>query len=123
MSGRDENTRACNIQAENRAAQIAALNDAFRAGASSGTFAITQGVIALGRGAVVQIMERVQSFTAFYTDNDPYGERDFGAFEWLGQLIYWKIDYYDRQMWQGSPDPADPAVTTRVLTIMLASEY
>lgn len=92
MSGRDENTRACTIQAENRAAQIAALNDAFRAVASSGTVAITQGVIALGRGAVVQIMERVQSFTAFDTDNDPYGERDFGAFEWQGSRIFWKID-------------------------------
>jgi hypothetical protein len=123
MSGRDENTRACNIQAENRAAQIAALNDTFRAGASSGTVAITHGIITLGRGAVVEIMERVQSFRAFSADNDPYGERDFGAFEWLGHRIFWKIDYYDRQMWQGSPDPADPDVTTRVLTIMLASEY
>ncbi|MFZ2108608.1 MAG: DUF3768 domain-containing protein [Roseiarcus sp.] len=34
-----------------------------------------------------------------------------------------KIDYYDRATEMGSPDPADPAATTRVLTIMLADEY
>jgi len=34
-----------------------------------------------------------------------------------------KIDYYDRATEAGSPDPADPAVTTRVLTLMRADEY
>lgn len=37
--------------------------------------------------------------------------------------IIWKIDYYDHDCAGGSPNPADPAVTTRVLTIMLAGEY
>jgi hypothetical protein len=31
--------------------------------------------------------------------------------------------YYDRKTEFGSSDPADPAVTTRVLTIMRADEY
>jgi hypothetical protein len=36
---------------------------------------------------------------------------------------FWKIDSYDRNTEFGSPDPADPDVTTRVLTIMRADEY
>jgi hypothetical protein len=55
--------------------------------------------------------------------NDPYGERDFGAFELAGEKLIWKIDYYDRMLRDASPDPADPAVTRRVLTLMLASDY
>jgi hypothetical protein len=37
--------------------------------------------------------------------------------------IVWKIEYYDRELKSGSPDPADESVTTRVLTVMLAEEY
>ncbi|WP_254913113.1 DUF3768 domain-containing protein [Novosphingobium sp. B 225] len=33
------------------------------------------------------------------------------------------MDAYDRDLRFGSPDPDNPAVTRRVLTIMLASEY
>jgi hypothetical protein len=31
--------------------------------------------------------------------------------------------YFDRNLKYHSPDPTDPAVTTRVITVMLADEY
>lgn len=40
-----------------------------------------------------------------------------------GRQLFWKIDYFDAAMEFGSEDPADPSKTTRVLTIMLSSEY
>jgi Protein of unknown function (DUF3768) len=37
--------------------------------------------------------------------------------------VFWKLDYYDRQMEFASDDAANPAITRRVLTIMLSDEY
>ena len=62
-------------------------------------------------------------FDSFTEDNDPHGEHDFGAFDFKDERIFWKIDYYDAACEYGCEDPADPSKTTRVLTIMLASEY
>lgn len=101
----------------------ARLNDDFRQGRSAGRLFVTPGIIRHSRGAPDHILTRVRQFDAFTTDNDPYGEHDFGALDWNGERVFWKIDYYDRDCSAGSHDPADPNVTTRVLTIMLASEY
>jgi hypothetical protein len=37
--------------------------------------------------------------------------------------VFWKIDYCDRAVHYGSEDPADRSQTTRILTVMLSSEY
>ena len=63
------------------------------------------------------------TFSAFTPENDPHGEHDFGSFALAGRKLFFKIDYFDATMQFGSEDPADPAKTTRVLTIMLAEEY
>ncbi len=106
------------------ASRIRDLNDAMRkTGISSGRWMMTAGVQALGPDFVFLAMRAVQTFSAFTDDNDPYGEHDFGAFEIGGERLFWKIDYYDKGLCAGSDDPSDPTVTTRVLTIMLASEY
>jgi hypothetical protein len=60
---------------------------------------------------------------AHLAHNDPYGEHDFGALDYAGAKLFWKVDCYDKSLSAGSPDPTDPNVTTRILTIMLASEY
>lgn len=56
-------------------------------------------------------------------DNDPYGEADFGKVECAGEEFFWKIDYYDLEMKNASEDPANPALTKRVMTVMKASDY
>jgi hypothetical protein len=100
---------------------IRALNDEFRKTLRGGRVVVTGGIAARADANI--IIDRVKSFDAFSTDNDPYGEHDFGALDEGGDQVFWKIDYYDSDLNAGSPDPADQAVTTRVLTIMLAEEY
>ena len=48
---------------------------------------------------------------------------DFGAFDFDGVEVFFKIDYFDKEFKFHSPNPGDPAVTERVITIMLAEEY
>ncbi|MCB9947257.1 MAG: DUF3768 domain-containing protein [Rhodospirillaceae bacterium] len=104
--------------------RIRVLNDTFRADPlRHGRLMVTAGVDAKGPAFVAAAVAAVAAFNTFTADNDPYGEHDFGAFDLEGERLYWKIDYYDRDLQFGSPDPANPAVTTRVLTIMLRDEY
>jgi hypothetical protein len=105
------------------AEKIRDLNDAFRRSFAAGNVYLTRGVAALPEPERAAIMGRVRAFDAFTADNDPYGEHDFGSFEHGGRKIFWKVDCYDCALNQGSPNPADPSVTSRVLTVMLAEEY
>jgi Protein of unknown function (DUF3768) len=84
---------------------------------------ITPGVAALGPEAVERIVKTIVVFDDFCHANDPHEEHDFGAFEVEGNKIFFKIDYFDESLTYHSPDPADPSVTKRVITIMLAEEY
>jgi Protein of unknown function (DUF3768) len=102
---------------------IRELNDAFRKTFAGGRVTMTAGVAALPDMVKAAALQQVAAFDAFTEDNDPHGEHDFGSFEHSGHTIFWKIDLYDKKLEFGSPDPADPAVTTRVLTILLAEEY
>ena len=103
--------------------QIRTLNDAFRQSFVGGRVMMTSGVNALDDADRLALLAAVRAFDAFTPDNDPYGEHDFGGIDIKGSKFFWKLDYYDLQCRSGSPDPADPAVTTRVLTIMRAEEY
>ncbi len=104
--------------------RVRELNDAFRAGGPSadGRWVLTRGVTSLGPELVACAVRQVRAFEAFDDGNDPYGEHDFGSFTLGGESLFWKIDYYDQALEFGSEDPADPAVTARVMTIMLAEE-
>lgn len=113
---------------------IAALNDELRHGLvvkSSGEVFLTSGMVALcgsltshtGWQRQAELLRIVRDFDAFSEDNDPHSERDFGSFNFGEVKCFWKIDYYDLNREFGSENPADPAVTCRVLTIMRADEY
>jgi hypothetical protein len=103
--------------------RIRALNDAFRRSFVGGTVVVTAGFESLSSDRRRLILARIRAFENFNEDNDPHGEHDFGLIDDGDVRCFWKIDYYDTDMELMSPDPADAAVTTRVLTVMLAEEY
>ena len=96
--------------------EIAQKYDALRKSipkvSSPNLLVITSGVNALSIEAVADILTSVKEFDSFNEDNDPYGEHDFGAFDYEGQKIFWKIDNHNGQ--EGY---------NLVLTVMLAEEY
>lgn len=131
---------AAPISAREQAARIARLNDLARqAMGVACTVVATVGFRSLSDADQSRVRELIETFDAFTEDNDPHGERDFGCVYQLGDgrwtterprvrederaRVFWKLDYYDRELRFASEDAADPAITRRVLTIMLADEY
>lgn len=115
----DETTE--DTEAQTRA--IRDLNDHLRHNFEGGRVVMTQGVQALTDETIARVFTTVRDFDAFTEDNDPYGTHEFGMFDIDGQRLMFKVDAYDQNLEYGSPNPADPDVTTRVMTILLASEY
>ena len=128
-------TESTTAKDDERAKRIATLNDRFRLNffvpsfgprAVSGHIVCTAGIAALPPEIQIRIWGEVSTFSVFEEGDDPYGERDFGAFIMKGvaEKIFWKIDYYaDRSCAAGAEDPADPVQCFRVLTIMLREDY
>ena len=103
--------------------EIALQNDNFRKHLSQGTLVLTQGIRSNTKEDLEAIITKVRTFDTFDENNDPYGERDFGAFDYNGKRIFWKIDNYDREFLYLSPDVSNPRLTNKVMTIMYAEEY
>ncbi len=103
--------------------KIKQLNDAFRKSFSGGKVLLTCGIASLPLVQQNEVISKVKKFNDFTEDNDPYGEHDFGCFDYRGKQIFWKIDLYDLNYEFYSPQPDDETQTNRVLTIMFAEEY
>lgn len=103
--------------------RIRTLNDELRQNLLGGGAVMTPGIAALGADAVGRLVQTIATFDDFCSANDPYDEHDFGMFDFDGVPVMFKIDYYDKDMQFHSPNPADPSVTERIITLMLAEEY
>ena len=103
--------------------RIRMLNDDLRKHLISGGVVMTPGIASFGAEAINRLVKNIAAFDDFSDDNDPHGEHDFGAVTFDGKRVFFKIDYFDIDLKYHSPDPADPTVTQRVMTIMLSSEY
>lgn len=103
--------------------EIALQNDNFRKHLSQGTLVLTQGIRSNTKEDLEAIITKVRNFDTFDENNDPYNEHDFGAFDYKGRRIFWKIDNYDREFLYLSPDVSNPRLTNKVMTIMYAEEY
>ena len=103
------------------ATAIAALNDELRRRGTGGSRYITAGIQAEGPEFVIRAIAEVAAFDKFDEDNDPYAHRDFGCISIVGKKIFWKIDYYDRDLKYGSEGPSDPylSLLMRLFTLQL----
>lgn len=109
--------------AECRTCTTRELNDDLRIKGEGGHIVMTRGVKDNGEAFVQAAIEQMRAYDDFSSENDPYGDHDFGRIVINGEPVLWKIDYYDENMEFGSDDPSIPDRTTRVLTLMLAQEY
>jgi len=76
------------------------------------TLVVTGGLATAFPDDLPSILTKVKDFDEFTEGNDPWHEHDFGAFDYKGETIFWKVDDYNGN--EGYD---------LVLTVMLASEY
>lgn len=108
--------------------RIAALNDRVRQGLDPrARVVITAACVAALSEDGPSAMLQTQAALLMAIDRcefapDERDERRRGEVMFRGRPIRFAIDYYDRSLEWGSEDPADPDVTTRVMTIMLPQD-
>lgn len=112
--------------------KVADLNDQLRKDMFTGNMlkkhnlknkiVLTPGIAGLNLIDKEKVFASVKYYGNFTKNNNPWGEKDFGSFNFKKETFNWKIDYYDNDMKYHSPDKTDPDKTVRVLTIMKAEE-
>ncbi len=93
------------VVALERTHRIRVLNDNFRSTFIGGRVVMSAGVAALSLSVKSHVFVHIHKFADFSPDNDLHAEHDFGSFEVAGEKFFWKIDYYDVDMINGSEDP------------------
>lgn len=79
---------------------------------------LTQGIRAeFSDEDIPEILMQIKNTDKFDDGDDPWKEHDFGSFVFKDERIYWKFDYYCNAFETFKENG------TRVLTVMLASEY
>ena len=120
-------------EAEEQARKIRELNDSLRKFVlpwalqrlqppNGDKIVATVGVQALAADTKLKAICAIEAFDAFNEDCDPYNEHQMGIVQADGHDVMFWHDYYDRDFEYGSPDPADPEVTRRVMTILRPEE-
>jgi hypothetical protein len=93
--------------------KIIELNDELRTTFKGGRVQMTRCVYDLDerlRGRALSVMARYNKF-------DTESEHDSGVFIFAGYAFEWRIEYRAKDGTGVSPDPADPSMTFRVLTL------
>ena len=78
---------------------------------------LTEGVRCFSPEDILLILTEIRLYNKFDESNDPYGEHDFGSFDYQDETIFWKFDYYDDDFEYFKENG------NRVLTVMLKHEY
>lgn len=102
--------------------EIALLNDEFRLNVCGADIRKSPEIAKLTQLAREEIYTALYMFDNFSFYNNPHPEREFGVLMFQQQAINWQIDYFDNERVGPSPDPCDPALTKRVMSIRTAAE-
>lgn len=95
------------------------LNDQLRTTFKGGRVQMTAAVCALDpqlRGRALSALSRYDKFS----DGE---EHDSGVFIFAGYSFEWRIEYRGKDGIGVSPDPANPEMTFRVLTLYAATDF
>lgn len=111
-----------------QAERIARLNDRVRHSLYRSAQAVmTEGVMAEFCGedvpsAISARAEILRAVRLYDFADDAHGERNFGSFTFRGHDLFFKIDYFDLTLDNGSEDLSDASQTTHVMTSMHKTE-
>ncbi len=98
--------------------KIVELNDQFRSTFKGGRMQMSRSVYELEpqlRGRALWVLSKHSKF-------DPESEHDWGTFIFGGYAFEWRIEYRSASGSGLSPDPANPDVTFRVLTLEVVGD-